>query len=83
LEDRNVTGEPRSSILNKSYDANFKEYLAQMREAINNDEKIITENKGYFPDILNTGATEALHSENNKLVIPTDQIKDIKIAVKI
>lgn len=54
-----------------------------MREAINNDEKIITENKGYFPDILNTGATEALHSENNKLVIPTDQIKDIKIAVKI
>jgi hypothetical protein len=66
--------------MSQSYDANFKDYLTQMREAIDNDEKTIAENKGYFPDILNTGATEALQTDK---LIPTNQIKEDESAVKI
>jgi hypothetical protein len=76
-----VAGERRSSSMSQSYDANFKEYLAQMREAIDNDEKTIAENKGYFPEILNTGAAEALKTDDTE--ISPLRIKEQESAVKI
>ena len=51
-----------------------------MREAIEHDEKSIYEDEQYFPDILNSGAIEALNNPKYQTVLP-QKIKDEQLKV--